>query len=135
MGFRLERWEPLADGDYEASVAMATLQPGRYGQQVRFDFGVHGTPETLVAWSTAKLSPRTRLGRWVTALLGELPEVLDSDELLGCCCVLRVGQRELSDGSPANTVLDVLPAKPEHTPEGLQGTMPLLTGFSHGIPG
>ena len=120
---KIGRWEPLEPGDYAACVVSVAPQDGRYGPQVRLTFGLDATHEGLLAWAPVKLSPRTKLGRWTVALLGELPEAeLETNDLLGRPCVVRVGLREAADGSPYNVVLDVLPAEPEPVPEGLEGT-------------
>jgi len=114
MGVKLQQrvFESIPMGEYPATVTAVTATEGKYGPELQFDFVLNNPTRTeLRAWTGTTLSSKSKLGRWVQAILGGLPKTLDTDELLGkqCTLVVLVKPRG-SDGEVYNRVNDVLPA-------------------------
>ena len=58
------------------------------------------------------LSPKSKLFAWSRALLGEVPDTLDTDDLIGLPCRLSIVLKTKDDGSEFNKVDAVLAPKP-----------------------
>jgi hypothetical protein len=119
---KVQTYETVDAGTYPARVADVVLdENGQFGPQVKAVFELldeEAAGKTLVGWASAKLSPKSKLYGWVSALLFRgkgIPEgyaVVDTDTLKGQECILVVGVEQKPDGSAYNKVKDVLPMKP-----------------------
>jgi hypothetical protein len=117
----------LEAGVFKAKLVDLTTEDGQYGPQAKFVFeldGVRaedGSPGRLWAWSSFKLTPATKLHRWVQALGGERPvpkTQYNLSKLMGARCRVLVEIKDTDDG-PRPRVHEVLPvvkvAKPTAT--------------------
>lgn len=104
-------YELVEMGTYAAVVETILEEEGKYGPQLRFNFRIVDSDVALVAWAKAIYSSSSKLGKWTQAILGEQPDMFDSDDLIGkpCRIVVLVKQRE--DGTEYNKIDDVLPAR------------------------
>lgn len=74
--------------------------------------------------------PKATLTKWVRSLLGELPDELDTDELIGKPCRLSIVATTKDDGTETNRVDNVLPpragqkARPMPEPETGEENIP-----------
>jgi len=108
----------LEAGVYKASLAELTTEDGQYGPQAKFVFALDGitaedgSPGRLWAWSSFKLTPATKLHRWVLALGGKRPipgQQYNLSALIGAHCRVLVELKETDDG-PRPRVHEVMPA-------------------------
>jgi len=121
MGFKMQKkvYEVLDMGTYAVSVKEVRKAEGDYGEQVVFVFRVEDSESEaeLMAWASATYSNKSKPGRWVTAILGNMPDELDSEELIGKPCRITVLVKTKDDGSRYNRIDEVLPAKRKPKPE------------------
>lgn len=106
-------YKPLPTGEYQAIVGAVSSTTGQFGPELQFDFLLEDANQTqLRAWAGAVFSAKSKLGRWVRALLGELPLTLDTDKLVGKSCTLVVlAKTRVSDETVYNRVEDVHPPR------------------------
>ncbi len=67
----------------------------------------------LTAISSRKLTPNSKLTRWVTALVGHIPEIggeIDLEEVVGKHCLMVVVMRKSEQGGEFARVDDLIPA-------------------------
>jgi len=100
---------------YGANVVAIEPDQGSYGPQLRWTFHLPAADAFLTAWCTTTYSPRSKLGTWVENILGELPDSLDTDDLIDRACTLDVIVSTRADGSEFNKVVGVYPASPSKT--------------------
>ena len=119
MGFKMQKrvYELLDMGTYPVTVKEVRKAEGDYGEQVVFTFRVDDSEAELCAWASATYSTKSKLGRWVVAILGDMPDQLDSEELVGKPCRITVLVKTKDDGTQFNEVDEVLPAKRKPKPE------------------
>lgn len=113
-------YEAIDPGTYRAQVGAVALEDGQFGPQlkVRFDLAAgEDVPEgkSIMAWCSAKLSPKSKLYAWVSALLFGGRGVpadydLDTDALLDKAVLLLVEIVE-KDGGEFNRVKELLPVR------------------------
>ena len=115
-------WEVMDVGTYPARVLDVTREESQYGPQLRLRFRLE-SGDTVAGWVGAKLSERTKLGAWVRALLGEVPDSLHTESLLDRECRVVVGVKTRPDGSQYNRVDEVLSPRPRQAelPRPAQG--------------
>ena len=117
MGIQLEKtkYEPVPGGTYQAKVKDVQSEPnGQYGPQLRISFeitGGDGDAKTLSGWCSARYSDKSKLGQWTRAILGQVPDLFDSDLLLNRACRISVSERLAEDGSTKNRIESVLPVR------------------------
>ena len=108
----------LEAGVYKAKLVSIETADGQYGEQAKFVFELDGvtaedgTPGRLWAWSSWKLTPSTKMHRWVMALGGERPvprQQYNLSKLIGARCRLLIELKDTDDG-PRPRVHEVLPA-------------------------
>ncbi|MCX5758046.1 MAG: hypothetical protein NTU83_05995 [Candidatus Hydrogenedentes bacterium] len=104
------------EGEYEAEVISVEDKDGQYGPTVRIEFKISaelGGDEFRVAgFAHKKLHEKSKLGRWITAILGHMPEVgeeITIDQLLHKNCRVTVKHKTTTDGKTFANVTDVLP--------------------------
>lgn len=121
----------LPTGTYPAQIVAADLDEGHYGAQVKLTFNVidgEHKNATLMAWTSAKFSQRSKLFRWVKAAFGgtEIPPTydLDLDHLLDRRVMVQVVEKTKEDGTEFNKVDEVRPYRPNAAPQGAPQLMP-----------
>ena len=57
---------------------------GRFGPQLKFFIDVEGDDDDQEVWAftSTTYSDKSKLGEWTLAILGEMPEPLDTDDLI-----------------------------------------------------
>lgn len=118
---RIEKtvYEVLDTGTYPATVKEITEAEGQFGPQLKWVFDL-GEGRVLSGWTSQALSDKSKLGQWSRAILGEIPEDLDTEALVGRACRLSVVIKTKDDGSEFNRIDSVLAprvAKPKLQPE------------------
>ena len=113
MGTKIHKVERTTrdPGRYEAVVTSVEPAEGQFGEQFMFRITLDDGQE-LRAWCSAKLSDKSKLGRWVAVLLGSVPADLDTDDLIGRPCCLNVSiQVSEKDGSEFNRIDSLAPSR------------------------
>ena len=128
MGFKLEKkvYELLEMGTYAATVKALEQAEGEYGPQAKFTFALDDSEATLTAWASATYSAKSKLGRWTTAILGAMPDVFESESLVGKPCRITVLVKAKDDGTQYNKVDEVLPPKKGQKPKPEEAVIPTL---------
>ena len=106
---RIEKTEyvVLDTGTYAATVSAITPADGKFGPQLEWMFRLDdGSP--MKAWTSTSLSAKSKLGLWTRAILGDIPEMLDTEDLVGRPCRLSVLIKVGDDGNEYNRVDAVL---------------------------
>ena len=104
-------YETLETGTYAATVVSIALVEGQFGPQLEWMFALDGD-NTMKAWCSKNYSGKSKLTRWAAALLGQAPELLDTDDLIGKPCRLSIVLKAREDGSEFNKVDEVLAPRP-----------------------
>ena len=112
MKIQKTEYVTLDAGTYTATVASVVPAEGQFGPQLEWQFQIEdGT--TFKSWCSQSLSPKSKLYSWARALLGgEVPETLDTDDLIGKPCRISLLLRPRDDGTEYNKVDAVLAPKP-----------------------
>lgn len=111
MKIEKQEFQVLDTGTYTATVATIEKTEGQYGDQLQWDFRLEdGSMQR--AWCSMSLTPKSKLFAWARALLGEVPDTLDTDDLIGLPCRLSILLKTRDDGSETNKVDAVLAPKP-----------------------
>lgn len=109
--------EPIAavpEGEYDATVVDVRLQDATHGKVVRFDFMVSDDEvdsRQVSGIASFRPSPNTKLGRWIAAILGRMPEVgetVTSGDLLRKDCRIVVKHKANAEGQVFANVAQVL---------------------------
>jgi hypothetical protein len=77
-----QEYIPLGSGQYPAKITSVEHVTGEFGEQIQFSFEITGGPKsgnTLRAWATAALSPKSKLYSWASAFFP--PEQLKANGL------------------------------------------------------
>lgn len=98
----------LDTGTYAATVKGIEETTGQFGPQLQWEFLLDDGSSTLRTWSSQSLSAKSKLGRWTRAILGDIPEELDTQDLIGKPCRLSVVIKAREDGSETNRIDEVL---------------------------
>ena len=115
-------YEVLETGTYTATVKSVAMVEGQFGPQLEWQFALDGD-NTMKAWCSKNYSAKSKLTRWAAALLGQAPETLDTDDLIGKPCRLSILLKVRDDKSEYNKIEDILApragqkAKPLPEPE------------------
>ncbi len=122
---------PLEAGTYEA--ICTDLKPDEFPESQYDPYVYRWTLETtevldsdgrgieLTAISSRKLTPNSKLTRWVNALLGHIPEIggeIDLEEVVGKHCLMVVVMKPSASGTEFARVDDLIP-EPKRTRPGL----------------
>jgi len=107
---------PVPEGEYIATATDIRNAEGPHGPMVRIDFTLTTDNEhdgrQVSGLASKRMSENTKLGRWITAILGRVPEVgaeVTSQDLIGKDCRITVKHRTNPDGKTFANVADVLP--------------------------
>ena len=95
----------VAEGTFDAEVIDIQELNGRHGPMVRIEFKLVTKNEwngrTVNGLASKKLSAATKLGRWVEAILGRMPDVgeeVTADHLLKKPCRVEIKHKTNPDG-------------------------------------
>jgi hypothetical protein len=102
----------LDTGTYAATVNHIEKVEGKFGDQLQWDFLLSDGGATQRSWCSMALSPKSKLFAWTKAILGEVPEQLETDAFLGMPCRLTIVVKAREDGTEYNKVDAVLAPKP-----------------------
>jgi len=110
MGYKLQKkvYQTLEAGIYEATITEVVQETGDYGEQIKFTFTLDNSDTTLLAWAGASLSNKSKLGRWVSSIYGQLPDELDIENLEGRPVNIVVTVVNRPDGSTTNRVTEIM---------------------------
>ena len=106
-------------GAYAADITDIQATDGQFGAQVKFVFTLterkkdDGGPIEMWAWASQKLSPQSKLWRWIATVTGEKPVVDQAyrvTQLQGRPCQILVNIVDTEQG-PRPRVVDVLGPK------------------------
>jgi len=129
MKIEKREYTVLDTGTYTATVASITATTGLYGEQLQWDFTLEDGSSQR-AWCSTSLTPKSKLSFWTKALLGDVPDTLDTDALIGLPCRLSIVAKTKEDGTEYNKVDQVLAprknqkARPAPEPETEDESIP-----------
>lgn len=110
MKIEKREYQVLDTGTYAATVASIVTTTGQFGEQLQWDFKLEdGSMQR--AWCSMSLTPKSKLFLWTKALLGEVPDELETDKLLGMPCRLAIIAKTKEDGTEFNKVDGILAPK------------------------
>jgi hypothetical protein len=100
-------YETLDTGVYHATVREITITEGKYGPQLQWDFDlVEGGSQR--GWTGVNMSPKAKLTKWVLAIIGQVPDAIETNTLIGKPCRLSLVIDTKEDGSEFNKLDAVL---------------------------
>lgn len=103
-------YEVLDTGTYPATVSAIDADEGKFGAQLKWSFRLEDG-STQMAWTSQSYSNKSKLCAWTRAILGEPPDPLDTDDLIGRPCRLSLVVKTRDDGTEFNRVDSVLAPK------------------------
>lgn len=108
----VERGEPLPVGRHAAKLVDVDELEGPHGPMVRLRFRVNHEEcvHEVTALASKRLSQRTKLGRWASAILGreiEVGEQIAASDLLDKPCMVKVEHKTTDDGYVFDNVVDI----------------------------
>lgn len=115
----------LDTGTYDATVEAVSESEGNYGPQLVWDFQLDNMDVKKRAWSSQVMSPKSKLTRWTRALLGGVPDEIETGHFIGRRCKLSILTKTGDDGEPFNRVDEVLPLRAAPMPTAAPVPMPL----------
>ncbi|MFA6244134.1 MAG: hypothetical protein WC655_24540 [Candidatus Hydrogenedentales bacterium] len=105
----------VAEGTFDAEVTGVQDMDGQHGPMVRIEFTLSTDDEwderRVTGLASKKLSENTKLGRWVAAILGHVPEVgeeVSAQDLVAKGCRVVVKHKTNADGKVFANVVQVL---------------------------
>ena len=105
--------EALSEGEYEGTVVDVSTMEATHGPVVRIEFSVtdeDGEACRVSGIASHRLSENTKLGRWVAAILGRMPEVGETvtrTDLMHKSCRVTVQHKTNADGKAFANVTQV----------------------------
>ena len=128
MKIEKREYTVLDTGTYAATVASITTTTGQFGEQLQWDFKLDDGSSQR-AWCSTSLTPKSKLFLWTKALLGDVPDTLETDALIGLPCRLSILSKAKEDGTEFNKVDQVLTPrkgqKPRLVPEPITEEEPI----------
>ena len=116
--------EPIVavpEGEYDAMVSSLQPMKGVHGPMVRIEFILRGHDDidgrSVSGIASKRLSENTKLGRWISAILGrpvEVGEDVRASDLLHKDCKVIVRHRTSDDGHVFGNVAEVLPQESDN---------------------
>ena len=121
LTLQMQKYVPVEQGYYRGIVTEVESTEGQYGPQLRWKFELldeEHEGHKLTAWCSAVLSPKSKLNKWATAILGSIPAdgMLDVDDLVNAKVMLDVIVEPGKDGGEYNRVREVLPWRKQQRP-------------------
>jgi len=120
MKLSLTQSTALPAGSYLAKVQAFKPTDGQFGPQLEGIFDIQAPPayagRQVKGWTSAKLSPATKLYRWLCALYDgaeNVPVEWDSDDAVGRMAILDLVTETRPDGSTYNKISAVRPYRPK----------------------
>lgn len=120
MSWKATVREPVVavpEGQYDAMVTGVEQMKGPHGPMVRMAFVLQGQEDVdgraVSGVASKRLSENTKLGRWVSAILGrslEVGEEVHGADLIHHDCRVLVRHRAADEGQVFGNVVDVLTA-------------------------
>lgn len=103
----------LEDGQYPAVVESIESVETKFGERLIWKFTVTADGEELekVGFTSLSQSVKSNLVGWAKAILGNIDDGFDTDDIAGKSCVVVLEESEDSDGNPKNKVTKVKPAR------------------------
>lgn len=103
----------LEDGQYPAVVESIESIETKFGERLIWKFTVTADGEELekVGFTSLSQSVKSNLVGWAKAILGDIDNGFDTDDLAGKPCTVVLEESEDSDGNPKNKVTKVKPPK------------------------
>lgn len=121
MSVKIQRtkYEPIPEGIYPATIMTIDLDDtSEYGSQLKFKFLLdpfegYESGKELMAWSSARFSPKSKLFKWTQSILGNIPDDynFDSDDLLNKRVLLVVGRNIKPDGGEFDKIESIKPLR------------------------
>ena len=106
----------VAEGEHRATLTNIRDVDGQHGATVRMDFILSADDEwdgrEISGIASKRLSENTKLGRWVSAILGRIPEIgeeVTAETLIHKDCRVVVKHKTNADGKTFANVVEVLP--------------------------
>lgn len=122
MTWKATMEEPVVavpEGEYHATPVDVRLAEGPHGEMVKIDFMLSGDDECdgrqVSGVASRRLSENTKLGRWVSAILGRVPEVgeeVKAQDLLHKDCRVVVKHRTNGEGQVLANVVELTGPSP-----------------------
>ena len=126
-------YETLDTGVYPATIRDIQITDGKFGPQLQWDFDLVGGGSQR-GWSGTTMSGKSKLGKWVMALLGNIPDELDTDHLVGKPCRLSLTVKTTDDGTEFNRVDNVLAPRATKTQKPQPEPEPEAETETAGVP-
>jgi hypothetical protein len=112
------KYEPIPEGIYAATIqSIVQDDKSEFGSQLKFKFLLdpfegYESGKELMAWASAKFSPKSKLYKWTQTLLGAIPAdyEFDSDDLLNKRVSLVVGHY-VKDGTEFDKIESIKPLR------------------------
>ena len=105
----------VAEGTFDAEVTGVQDMDGQHGPMVRIEVTLSTDDEwderRVTGLASKKLSENTKLGRWVAAILGRVPEVgeeVSAQDLVAKECRVVIKHKTNADGKVFANVVQVL---------------------------
>ena len=108
-------YETMDPGIYAGTIRSITATEGKFGPQLEWDINIVGSDYSQRTWTGAVLSDKSKLGKYVRNILGEIPEELDTDDLVGMAVRVNVIIKVQDDGTEVNRIDGILSAKSTST--------------------
>ena len=106
----------VPEGEYDAMVTGTQSMKGTHGPMVRIEFVLRGNEDidgrSVSGIASKRLSENTKLGRWVSAILGRVIEVgeeIRATDLLHKDCKVVIRHRAGENGRVFANVAEVIP--------------------------
>jgi hypothetical protein len=117
----LKKIEVIPEGYYPVTITKVEEATGEFGQQEKFTLSLPGNRE-LLAWASASYTTKSKLYKWVRAVLfsgGSVPEdyELDTQDFIGKQAIAHITVRINTKGDNYNKVEDLLLANIAQPPQ------------------
>ena len=106
----------VPEGEFDGEVSGVQDMDGQHGPMVRIEFTLATDDEwdgrRVTGLASKKLNETTKLGRWVAAIIGHMPEVGEEvtiEDLLHKHCRVVIKHKTSPDGKTFANVVEVLP--------------------------
>jgi hypothetical protein len=113
------KYEPIPEGVYPASIVSIDLDDtSEFGSQLKFKFQLdpfegYESGKEMHGWASARFSPKSKLFKWTTSILGNVPDDydFDSEDLINKRVLLVIGRNVKPDGAEFDKIEGVKPLR------------------------